>query len=162
MATATKVLLLKDVGEDRSGNIIRVKPGFARNYLIPQGYAVVANKHAVRQQERLQEERLNKALADKAESDKIAAAIEGISIVKIVKVDHDGHMYGSVTAGDIVQLLQEHHGVEVEKRAVQLAHPIKATGVHAITLKLKEGVQASITLKAMSEEGYRLSQAEQA
>lgn len=159
---ATKLLLLEDVDVlGRSGEIVNVRPGYARNYLLPQGLAVIADKKALRQQERLKEERRKKAIADKAEADQISGRIDGITLIKVVKVDQEGHMYGSVTAQDIVHLLHEQHQVELEKKNIQLKHPIKETGVHAISFKLKEGVTASITLKVMSEEGYRSMQEEQ-
>lgn len=159
---ATKLLLIEDVEAlGRSGDIVTVKPGYGRNYLLPQGLAIIADKKAMRQQERLVEERKKKALADKNESEAIAAGIEGITLTKIVKVDHDGHMYGSVSAHEIADLLQDQHKIAIEKKSIQLKHPIKATGVHAIPVKLKEGVAATFNLKVMSEEGFRASQEEQ-
>lgn len=159
---ATKLLLIEDVESlGRSGEIVNVRPGFARNFLLPQGYAIIPDKKAMRQQERLIEERNKKAIADKNESDAIAARIDGITLIKIVKVDHDGHMYGSVSAHEIIDLLQEHHKVELEKKSIQLKHAIKETGVHSIPVKLKEGVTATFTLKVMSEEGFKASQSEE-
>ncbi|WP_068468177.1 50S ribosomal protein L9 [Candidatus Protochlamydia phocaeensis] len=159
---ATQLLLLEDVEAlGRSGEIVNVKPGYARNFLIPQGLAVLASKQALRMQERLQEERSKKAAIDKEESEAIAAKIQDISLTKVVKVDQEGHMYGSVTSTEIVQLLLDQAHVEVEKRAVQLKHPIKTTGVHEIAIKLKEGVTASFNLKVMSEEGHRAAMEEQ-
>ncbi len=158
-----QLLLLEDVEAlGRSGEIVNVKPGYARNFLLPQGLAVIANKNALRMQERLKEERQKRAIADKQESDAIAAKIEGVSLVKVVKVDHEGHMYGSVTVADIVHLIQEHTQVELEKKAIQLKHAIKTTGIHAVVVKLKEGVSANFNLKVMSEEGHRASLEEQA
>lgn len=159
---ATKVLLLEDVEAlGRKGEVVNVKPGFARNFLLPQGFAVVADKHALRLQQRLQEERQKKAIVDKTESEETAARIEGLTILKVVKVDHDGHMYGSVTAGDVAQLLQDETRIELEKRSIQLKQPIKTTGVHSIVVKLKEGVTATFHLKVMSEEGHKALLAEQ-
>jgi large subunit ribosomal protein L9 len=160
---ATKLLLIEDVETlGRSGEIVSVKPGYARNFLLPQGLAVIANKQALRQQERLKEERQKKAIADREESEGIAAQIEGITLTTVVKVDHEGHMYGSVTAHEIVHLLQEQNNIHLDKKNIQLKHPIKTTGVHSIPVKLNEGVTAAFNLKVMSEEGYRASQEETA
>jgi large subunit ribosomal protein L9 len=159
---ATKLLLIEDVEAlGRSGEIVNVKPGYARNFLLPQGHAVIANKQALRQQERLKEERQKRAIADKKDADEVAARLEGVTLTKVVKVDHEGHMYGSVTTHDIVDLLQEQQKVELDKKSIQLKHAIKTTGVHPIPVKLKEGVTTSFILKVMSEEGYRTSQEEQ-
>lgn len=149
---ATKLLLIEDVEElGRSGDIVNVRPGYARNYLLPRGFGVVADKRALRMQARLQEERLKKAAIDKAESESAASAIEGITLMTIVKVDHDGHMYGSVSAHDIADLLLAQANIGVEKRSIALKHAIKETGVHQIPVKLKEGVKATFTLKVIPE-----------
>lgn len=150
---ATKLLLLKDVEDlGRSGEIVSVKPGYARNKLLPSGVAVLADKKALRMQTRLQELRTQKALADKAESEQLKAKLEEFStLTTIVKVDHEGNMYGSVTAHDIVVLLQEQASIEVEKRAVQLKHPLKKVGSFDIHLKLNEGVTADIKLNIEPE-----------
>lgn len=158
---ATQLLLLEDVEAlGKKGEIVHVKPGFARNFLLPQSLAVAANKNALRMQERLKEERNKRAIVDKEESESIAAKIDGMSLTKVVKVDHDGHMYGSVSIGDILHLLQDHFQVELEKKSIQLKHAIKTIGVHPIVVKLKEGVSASFNLKVMSEEGHRAAMEE--
>lgn len=144
---ANKLLLLEDVEAlGRSGDIVGVKPGYARNFLLPQGLAIIADKRALRMQARLQEERKKRAIVDRKESEELAAKIEGQNLTTIVKVDHEGHMYGSVNAQDVADLFQQHMSVELEKRSIQLKHPLKETGVHTIHVKLKEGVQASFSL----------------
>ncbi len=153
---ATKLLLIEDVETlGRSGEIVSVRPGYARNYLLPHRFAVVADKQALRQQERLKEERQKQALIDRQESEEMAAHLEGVALVTVVKVDHEGHMYGSVTANEIVHLLQEQRQIELEKKSIQLKHPIKTTGAHTISVKLKEDITTSFSLKVMSEEEYR-------
>lgn len=150
---ATKLLLIEDVEDlGRSGDIVSVRPGYARNFLLPQQLALVADKSALRMQTRLQEERRKKAVEDKKESEQQAALIEGKTLTTIVKVDHDGHMYGSVSATDIIHLMQEQEGIALEKRSVQLKHSIKETGVQEIQVKLKEGITATFTLKIVPEE----------
>src|SRR5262249_16429727 len=136
----------------RSGDIVNVRPGYARNFLLPRGLGVVADKSALRMQTRLQEERRKKAIQDKKEAEEHATKILDVTLSTIVKVDHEGHMYGSVSAHDIVELLKEQVNIDVEKRSIQLKHPIKEVGVHTINVKLKEGVTSSFTLKIMPEE----------
>lgn len=151
---AAKLLLIEDVEDlGRSGDIVSVRPGFARNFLLPRGFAVVADKGALRMQARLQEEREKRSALDKAEAEHSAGQLTTVVLSTIVKVDHEGHMYGSVSAHDVVELLQSQANIALEKRSVVLKHPIKTLGVHKINVKLKEGVTASLTLKVMSEEG---------
>ena len=151
---SNKLLLIEDVEHlGRSGEIVVVRPAYARNFLIPRGVAVVATKGALGLQARLQEARLTKAVVDKQEADTQKASLDSVILEVIVKVDHEGHMYGSVSAGDILQLLQDQKQIALEKRSIQLKHPFKAVGVHQIAVKLKEGVTASFTLKIIPEGG---------
>ena len=150
---ATKLLLIEDVEDlGRSGDIVSVKPGYARNFLLPQGFGVIAEKNALRMQARLQEGRRKKAIQDKQEAEALAKSFEGVSVSKIVKVDHDGNMYGSVSTVDIVNLVKEQSGLEIEKRYIQLKLPIKETGEFTIILKLLEGVPAELKLSVIAEE----------
>ena len=146
-----QLLLIEDVDDlGRSGDVVSVKPGYARNFLIPQKKAVVADKFTLRLQARLKEERAKQAEVDKTEAEQLAARIDGMVLTIEVKVDPDGHMYGSVTSLDIVRLFEE-QDVKLERRNVVLQQPIKQLGVYPIALKLKEGVPAQITLRVMSE-----------
>ena len=158
-----KYLLLKDVEKlGHSGDIKEnIAPGYARNFLIPQKLAVVADKRTIRLQEKLKEEREKKRLIDRQESQAVAKRLEGVVITQIVKVDHDGHMYGSVTVADIVQLLSEQAQVEMDKKSIQLKQAIKKTGEHTISLKLKEDVMPSFQLKVLSEEGEQAEKKEE-
>lgn len=150
---ATKILLEKDVDTlGRSGDVVSVRPGFARNFLLPQGLGVVANATTLRKQTRLQEERSKKAIVDKTEAEETAKRFEGLALTKIVKVDQEGHMYGSVTAHDVQHLVQDELKVILDKKSIQLKHPIKSIGVHTIHVKLNEGVTTSFTLTIEAEE----------
>lgn len=151
---ANKLLLIQDVEDlGRSGDIVNVRPGYARNFLLPRGFAIVADRSALRMQARLQEERQKKAIEDKREAEEQKNALEGITVETIVKVDHDGHMYGSVSTTDIVHLLEQQANITLEKRSIQLKHALKEIGVHTINVKLNEGIQGAFTLKIIPEEG---------
>lgn len=146
-----QLLLLQDVEDlGRSGDIVSVKPGFARNYLLPQKKAVIADPYTLRMQAKLKEERSKRADVDRKHSEELAQKIEGLSLEISVKVDPDGHMYGSVTQADIVHLL-EPMGIQLERRNVLLVHPIKTLGLQTINLKLKEGIPAHFTLNVIAE-----------
>jgi large subunit ribosomal protein L9 len=149
---AIEVLLIEDVLDlGRSGEVHRVAPGFARNFLLPQGFAVIADRNTLRKQARLKEERERRAQTDRTESEKLAHSLEGVVLGCTVKVDPNGHMYGSVSTADVVKLFEE-RGFSVEKRFIHLQHPIKTTGVHVIPLRLKEGVTCECKLKVLTEE----------
>lgn len=150
---ANKLLLLKDVdGLGRQGDIVTARPGYVRNFLLPQGLAIIANDNALRMQARLQEERQKLAQVDKQKSEELAEQIQALTLTKIVKIDQEGHMYGSVSALDIVHLLLDQASVTLEKRNLVLPQPIKEIGVFTINVKLKEGVLSTLVLKIVPEE----------
>jgi large subunit ribosomal protein L9 len=150
MATSY-VLLLEDVEHvGRSGDIVGVKPGFARNFLIPQRKAVVATSQTRRLQARLQEERAVKAAADLAQAEALAEQLHNRVYTIDVKTDPDGNLYGSVAATDIIEFVGR-DGFVLEKRMIDLSHPIKTVGEHKVHLRLKEGVVCSIMVVVNAE-----------
>jgi large subunit ribosomal protein L9 len=141
-----EVLLLEDVHAlGRSGDVVLVKLGYARNCLVPQKKAVIASKHTLRMQKKLQADRLKKAAEDKKQSEEIAQKLQGSTFAIIVKVDPDGHLYGSVSAQNIAHLLTE-KGYAIDKKYIQLPKPIKKLGSHSVSLELPEDVFAKIIL----------------
>lgn len=147
-----QLLLLEDVESlGRCGEIVAVKPGFARNCLIPQKKAIVADKRALRMRAQLVEKREAQAKIDFAESEKLVERVAALDLSIEVKVDPEGQLYGSVTAADIVKLFEKEN-VILEKKNVILTHPIKTLGTHTIALKLKEGVTSSFILNVNSDQ----------
>lgn len=160
--TKGQLLLLSDVyGLGRKGDIVQAKPGYTRNFLLPQKKAVLATASTLRMRARLQEEREKQALEDKKESEALAKVLTGKAFTITTKVDRDGHMYGSVSARDIHKLLEENN-IAVDKQAVQLPKPLKKLGTHSIALKLKEGVPANFTLNIHGEGMEAVEPAEEA
>jgi len=146
-----QLLLLDDVEElGRSGDVVNVKPGYARNFLVPKKKAVPADKHTLRMQDRLREERAKQAEIDRKASEELAMKYSGLELQTIVKVDPEGHMYGSVSAVDIVRLFEE-KGIKLERKSIVLPHPIKTIGKHQLNAKLKEGVMLPFTLVVESD-----------
>lgn len=153
-----QLLLLEDLPNvGRKGDLVKVKPGFARNYLIPQKIALVADRSVVKIQARLKEERAKQAIHDKKESEEMKEKLVKLTVIHQVKVDPDGHMYGSVSAKHIVDLLEE-EGFTISRRMVSIDQSIKKVGTYTIQLKLKEGVEAHFNLKIEpdSESGLRI------
>lgn len=149
---ANKVLLLQDVEKlGRKGDIASARPGYIRNYLVPQGFAVIPTRQTLRQQTKLQEERRQQAIEDKRDAEAAATHLIDKVLKVFVKVDPDGKMYGSVSILDIVHMLKEQVNLEIDRRSIQLKQPIKEIGVHTIAMKFKEGIGAEIKLKVMAE-----------
>src|SRR5438309_1825989 len=146
-----QLLLLQDVeGLGRRGEVVTVKPGYARNFLVPQKKAVVADKFTLRMQARLVEERKKQAEVDVVEAQALVGRMAGVVFIKEAKTDPEGKLYGSVTAADVAKVLEK-DGFSVEKNQVVLVHPIKMVGIYTIPLKLKEGITASICLQVNSD-----------
>jgi large subunit ribosomal protein L9 len=151
--TKKQILLLDDVESlGRSGDIVAAKRGYIRNFLVPKKKAVIADKHTLKLQAALKEERAKRAVEDKKGAEELAARLVGVTIKKIVKVDPEGNMYGSVTTHDIAKMMQD-KGYDIERRFIQLMHPIRALGSHTIVLKLKESVPSSFVLEIEPEGG---------
>ncbi|MBI3211240.1 MAG: 50S ribosomal protein L9 [Simkania negevensis] len=147
-----QLLLLEDVRNvGRKGDLVSAKPGFARNFLLPQKKAVLADKRTLRMQEQLKEERAKQAALDKKDAEGFATRLKGKILTLHVKTDNTGHLFGSVSAVDIVKVLAEQEGIEIERRSVLLNKAIKTVGTYEISLRLKEGVPASFQLKIIGE-----------
>jgi large subunit ribosomal protein L9 len=150
---ATQLLLLEDVENlGRKGDLVNTKEGYAFNFLIPQGFAEVASTATIRKQAKLQEERKKIAAHDLKEAEEMAARLNGETLTFEVKIDHEGHMYGSVSQLDIVNLIQLQTGIELDKRFVQIKHAIKETGAFEIPLRLKEGIMTQINVVVTPEQ----------
>ncbi|HEX2582881.1 MAG TPA: 50S ribosomal protein L9 [Chlamydiales bacterium] len=146
-----QLLLLEDVEAlGKKGEVVTAKSGYIRNFLLPKKFAVIASANTLRKQERLRAERAKQAIVDRQESEELAKQIESVPLEIKVKVDPEGHMYGSVSANDIAQLFQE-RGLPVDRKNVMLTKPIKETGLKEISIKLKEGVSIVTRLMIIPE-----------
>ncbi len=147
-----QLLLLEDViSLGRKGELASAKPGFIRNYLLPQKKAVIADKRAIRMQEQLQAERLVQSAKDKKDSQALAASLKEKTLTTKVKNDSQGHLYGSVASADIVKILENQENVTIERKNVILSKPFKTVGVFDVYLRLKEDVEATFRLKIEGE-----------
>lgn len=151
---AQSLLLLEDIqGLGRKGEVVKgAKPGYIRNFLLPQKKALIADAGTLRLQSKLQAEREKQAAVDRKESAAMADKLKGVSLTTEVKVDTTGKMYGSVSSLDIANLLQA-EGFDIDRRQVTLGGPVKNLGRHTIPLRLKEGVEAFVTLEITPEGG---------
>jgi len=148
----TQLLLLEDViNLGKKGELTSAKPGFVRNYLLPQKKAVIADKRTIRMQEQLQAERAAQSAEDKKDSQALAVRLKEKTLTTKVKNDSQGHLYGSVASSDIVKLLKDQEGVTIERKNVILTKPFKTVGVFDVHLRLKEDVAATFKLKIEGE-----------
>ena len=141
-----KVILADDVrGLGHRGETVTVKPGYARNYLLPQGFAYEATGANLR---RLSEEKKKydeKMLHEKAVASEAAGKVEGLTVTVVKKAGEEGQLYGSVTASEIADALAAKN-VEVDRRRIELAEPIRRVGAHTVHVRLHRDVVATLTV----------------
>lgn len=147
MATPIKVVLQQDVDSlGQGGDVVRVRPGFARNFLMPRGLAVVASSANLARLEELKRAAVAAAARRLAEAKQAAAAIEAVSVKIERSVGDEGRMYGSVTARDI-ELAFAAAGHTIDRKKLVLPEPIKALGPATVALKLHSEVTAQLKVE---------------
>lgn len=158
----TEVLLRENVKHlGKCGDIVRVKPGYARNYLLPRGIATFASEDTVKAMAR-KRERLDAELAELlADLDIRIGAMEKLTLKTIERADDHGHLYGSVNANRIVELLAG-CGQSVEEKDVRLEKPIKSVGGHEVTIHLHAERSAVVKLEVEAEGAAEKAAAEAA
>ena len=138
------VILLKDVERlGQEGSTVQVKPGFARNYLIPRGLAVPATAEQLRAVEARQRHRTQQLQRQKATAEALKQKLESRSLTLKLALGVDDKPFGSVTTHDILDALRR-DGIEVEKHAVQLNEPIKTLGVYEVPIRVHADVTAMV------------------
>lgn len=141
-----QVILSEDVHAlGDAGDVVSVKPGFARNFLIPQGKALMATAERVNEVEhkkRVIAEKLAKELKDLTA---VKAKLDGTKLEIEAQAGEEGKLFGSVTAANLAELLAE-KGLEVDRRKIQLSDAIKSVGEHTVAIRLRSDVIAEFTV----------------
>lgn len=140
---------LENLGD--AGEVVSVKPGYARNYLIPKGFAYEATASNVKRLER-ERSRVMKEAAEQLEAARArAATLEEVSITFTARAAEEGKLFGSITSGDITEKLAE-QGIEVDRRQVLLDEPIKSLGMFPVAIRLHADVRPEIKVWVIKEE----------
>jgi large subunit ribosomal protein L9 len=145
-----KIILKKDVANlGDAGEIVEVKTGYARNYLVPQGFAVVGTASAIKQHEETIRQRAHKEAKNIAEAESKAAQLSAAPVQVAVKVSENGKLYGSVTAAQVAAALAD-KGFEVDKKNVTVPE-IKELGEYEAQVKCYKGVFATVKVEVVAE-----------
>ena len=126
-----------------AGSVVRVKPGYARNFLVPQGFAVPATPEQVRAVEEAKRRRAKQGERVVAEAEALKRRLESQPLSLKLAVGAEGKAFGSVTAHDLVEALQQ-AGIVIDKHAVQLEEPIKGLGIFEVPVRLHHDVTAHV------------------
>lgn len=141
-----KVILLKDVRKvGKEGETIQVKDGYARNYLIPAGFALPATESNVLRQEKIKREHLKSQKKKYEDAQKLKEKIESISLTLTSQVKENDEIYGSINEVVIIKALQG-EGINLSNKKIQLDNPIRKLGVYNLIVKLSPDIEANLRI----------------
>jgi large subunit ribosomal protein L9 len=142
-----KLILTSDVTDlGKRGDVVDVADGYARNFLLPRSKAITANDGALAQAEAIREARLEAERKAIEAAEAIATQLAGSRVVLAAQAGDEGQLYGSVGVGDVVEGIKRFTGLELERGQIAIAEPIKAIGLHEITIKAHPDVEFPLTL----------------
>lgn len=158
-----KVILLQELkGKGGEGDVVDVAPGFANNYLMPQGIVILATKGNLKQLEMRKKNIAKREEARLADAAKLQAALDGASVKVDAKVGEEGQLFGSVTAAQIAEAIKESLGVEIDRRRIEAGKAIKTAGQHEVVISIYRDIKATVTLLVGIDEVEAEEEAEEA
>ena len=147
-----KLILTQVVdGLGNPGDIVTVKDGFGRNYLIARRLGVAWTKGGQKQVDQIKRARSARAVRDLDHAKEIANALNNLNVVVKAQVGETNRLFGSVTTSDIVKAVQEAGGPKLDRRNLSLKHPIKIAGKHRVPVKLHQSVSTAITINIVNK-----------
>ncbi|QBR92926.1 50S ribosomal protein L9 [Nocardioides euryhalodurans] len=145
-----KIILTQEVsGLGGPGDVVEVKDGYGRNYLLPRGDAIRWSKGAERTAESIKAARSSRAVRDEQHAVEIKTRLEAEPVAVKVKAGESGRLFGAVTSADIAAALGEASGESVDRRTIAIGNPIKSLGSHEVSVKLHDEVAARVTLNVI-------------
>jgi large subunit ribosomal protein L9 len=146
-----KIILRQDYENlGKAGDIVKVKPGFARNYLLPRKIAYPAAPNYLRMLEEEARQKQQRQHKEKKMAEELAARLSSVSLTMSASVGEEDKMFGSVTTQDIAEALKE-QGYEIDRRKIVLDEPIKALGIYSVPIKLYPEVEANVKVWVVKE-----------
>jgi large subunit ribosomal protein L9 len=146
-----EVILREDVQSlGKAGDLVRVKPGYARNFLLPKGLAYEAtegNKKRIAAEGRAREAR---HATERAEAEQLASRLGGMAITLTAKAGEGDRLFGSITSQDIADAVTA-KGFDLDKRKIELEHPLKTLGTHMVSVRLHADVHAEVAVTVTAE-----------
>ncbi|HEV7183765.1 MAG: 50S ribosomal protein L9 [Leifsonia sp.] len=147
----SKLILTHEVtGLGSAGDVVDVKNGYARNYLIPQGFAVAWSRGGEKQIEQIKAARAARELATIEEAQDLKAKLEATKVKLTVKAGKEGRLFGSVKTSDVAAAVKTAGIGELDKRKIELPNAIKVVGDHEATVRLRDDLSATITLQVVA------------
>ena len=151
----TELILIENVpGLGAEADVVKVRRGYARNYLLPHGKAYEVTPAALRKLDALKQKRTEREARELSEAEELSRRIEKLRVIFALATGETGKAFGSITAQDIVNRLKDEMGVEIDRHKIVLERPIKDTGDHEVQIKLHHDVSAQFkfNVKSTAEE----------
>jgi len=146
-----KLILTQEVlGLGAPGDIVEVKDGYGRNYLVPRGFAISWTKGGEKQIGTIKRARSVREIRDLGHAKEVKAQLEALTITLATRAGDTGRLFGSVTVTDVVDAVKSSGGPELDKRKVTIDHPIKTVGSHAVSVRLHPEVDAALSLNVVA------------
>ena len=145
---STEIILTENIpGLGAEADVVKVRRGYARNFLLPQGKAYEVTKRSLRQLDNLKAKRATREAAELNEAEELSRRISKLKVVFTLETGETGKAFGSVTAQDLVKRLKNELGNEIDRHRIVLEHPLKTTGEHEISIKLHHDVTAKFVFQ---------------
>jgi large subunit ribosomal protein L9 len=146
-----KLILTQEVsGLGTPGDVVQVKDGYARNYLLPRSLAVPWTKGGEKQVAAIQTARTTREIKTQDEAQAVKASLESTPVRLSAKAGASGRLFGAVTPADIAAAVTAAGGPQLDRRKIELAQPVKSLGSHQLVVHLHEGVKANLTLEVVA------------
>lgn len=146
-----EVILRRSIGKlGRAGDIVEVKDGYARNFLLPKGFAYPATEGHKRKVQEESKRRAHKLAVQKEDAEAQAAALDNVELHFTARSGEGDKLFGSITSGDIAEKLAE-EGFEIDRRAIELDEPIKMIGVYKVPIRLHAEVRTEVRVWVVKE-----------
>ena len=146
-----KLILTQEVsGLGGPGDVVEVKDGYGRNYLVPRGVAIRWTRGAEKTVESIKTARASRAVRDHDHAAEIRTKLESAPVSVKVRAGEGGRLFGAVTVTDIADALSSASGQDVDKRTIAVGNPIKSLGAHEVSVKLHDEVSATVALNVVS------------
>ncbi|MGB3955112.1 MAG: 50S ribosomal protein L9 [Brooklawnia sp.] len=133
-----------------AGDVVEVKDGYGRNYLLPRGFAIAYNRGTAKQIEGIQRARDAKQIRSNEHAAQIRAELEALQVQVPVRADGTGKLYGAVTPNEVANAIKKAGGPLLDKRAISSAKPIKSVGTHTVAVKLTDAVTAHVPVEVVT------------
>ena len=146
-----KLILTQEVtGLGAPGDVVEVKDGYGRNYLVPRGLGIRWSRGGEKTIESIKAARASRAVRDQSHAADVKAKLEASPVNVPVRAGEGGRLFGAVTVSDIASAIAATSGEQVDKRTIVVDHPIKSLGAHEVSVKLHDDVSATVSLNIVA------------